>query len=369
MILQNDFQKQWDIVGEDVLNAINTTCKSGWLILGQQVRSFESSFAEYCGVEFAATCGNGLDAITMGLQTLGISEGDKVITTPLSAFATTLAILRLGGIPIFIDTDENGLLDLEKVGRYLSYNRDVKYMVPVHLYGIPLDLIKLRELKNKYRINIVEDCAQSFLAKYDNMPVGSVGDVSAFSFYPTKNLGAIGDGGAVITNSNDVYKTIKSIRNYGESSKYHHEIVGINSRLDEIQAAVLNVMLSRSKSNTEKRRSIAKRYSNEITNPIVRQMRPNKYSNPVWHLYPITLTHGSRQHFISYMKKNDIQIGIHYPIPIPSQTALKNKSFIIADNIEACKSICDTVTSIPIHPLLNIDEVDRIIDVINKYRP
>src|SRR6266581_6477192 len=195
----NDFRAQWKAVGTDVLAAVDRVGASGWYILGREVERFESALASVWGLPHAIGVGNGLDAIEIGLRCLGIRQGDRVLTTPLSAFATTLAVMRCGGVPVFVDTDASGLLDLDRCRDLLLRDRQIRFLVPVHLYGHCADLERLEALRDEFRLGIVEDCAQAIGARFKGRGVGTVGQVAAVSFYPTKNLGALGDGGAVLT--------------------------------------------------------------------------------------------------------------------------------------------------------------------------
>ena len=199
MILQNDFKRQWQLVEEAALGAVRRVGASGQYILGEEVEAFEASIARFCGVAHAVGVGNGMDALEISLRCLGLEKGDKVLTTPLSAFATTLAILRSGGFPVFVDVDELGAIDLRQCRQLLEHDDSIRFLVPVHLYGFPMNLHELSRLREDFGLFIVEDCAQAIGASYAGVPVGTVGQVAATSFYPTKNLGALGDGGAVLT--------------------------------------------------------------------------------------------------------------------------------------------------------------------------
>ena len=264
-ILANDFRRQWEDLRKDSLDALDAVGRSGWYVLGEEVREFESSLAAWWGLGHAVGVASGLDAIEIGLRVLGCKAGDRVLTTPLTAFATTLAILKLGAIPVFVDTDERGLIDLERCRTLLASRRDIGYFVPVHLYGYSLNLDLLRELRQSYRVKIVEDCAQSIGASFGGKPTGSAGDLAATSFYPTKNLGAMGDGGALLTNDSGLSSQALALRDYGQSGKYRHALVGYNSRLDELQAAFLRrVSLPRLEGWTRRRGEIARMYLDQI---------------------------------------------------------------------------------------------------------
>ncbi|HWJ40551.1 MAG TPA: DegT/DnrJ/EryC1/StrS family aminotransferase, partial [Candidatus Limnocylindrales bacterium] len=268
MVKQNDFQRLWADAGADVLEAVRAIGERGWYILGSEVEAFEKEFAALWQRRFAIGVANGLDAIEIGLRCCGCKAGDKVLVPPISAFATVLAVARLGAIPVFVDCDRFGLMDLEQAAAALFADHSIRYAVPVHLYGHCLNMQELRALRTKYGISIIEDCAQSIGASWRGIPCGEVGDCSATSFYPTKNLGTLGDGGALLCDSEENNTLARSLRDYGQSAKYVHEHIGYNSRLDEMHAAILRrAFLPRLSGWTEMRRSTAARYVESIRSP------------------------------------------------------------------------------------------------------
>lgn len=368
MIKLNDFQTSWIQIENEVLDSVKKFGRSGWYILGQGVKDFEEELVKfYPGNNYCVGCASGLDAIEIGLKSLGIKKGDIVLTTPLSAFATTLAILNCGAIPAFIDTDENGLIDLNIAQDFFDKNPKVKFFVPVHLYGQPLDLDKLEELKNKYNLKIVEDCAQAILAKYKGKSVGSVGQVTATSFYPTKNLGCFGDGGALLSPDINIYETAKSIRDYGQSSKYKHTIIGMNSRLDEIQAIIMkDVLLSKLENSTQHRKKIASIYINGIKNKNIMIPQISKNSESVYHLFPIFSEY--RDSLKEYLKQNEIESGVHYPILITDQAALNEIPFIIFGKLNNAKKITEQELSLPINPIISIEEAQQVVNICNNWK-
>lgn len=360
---------QWRIIEGDVHAAINNVAASGNWVLGEHVKGFECRLANFWGLKFAVGCASGLDAIEISLRALGLRGGDKVITTPLTAFATTLAIVRAGGVPVYLDVDNSGLLDLSLVDRYLSLNPSVRFMIPVHLFGHSLDLIELQRIKDKYNLLIVEDCAQSIGASFNAKPVGSVGQIAATSFYPTKNLGALGDGGAVLTDDISIMRSCRMIRDYGQTEKYHHDLIGMNSRLDEIHAAILDVaLLPRLASWNDARTSIATRYLSELNNSFISSVNvPNK-SESSWHLFPIIVSE-RRGEFREYMADSSIGTGIHYPILCNEQGASKYFDYEVAESgLANAKRISNSVVSIPIHPFMSNEDVDKVIKACNSWR-
>src|SRR4051812_25303952 len=284
-ILPNDFKRQWQIVEESVLGAVRRVGSSGRYILGGEVEAFEKDLAALWGKAYAIGTGNGLDALEIGLRCLGLQPGEKVLTTPLSAFATTLAIVRAGGVPVFVDVDDFGRIDLEQCRHVLAKDKSVRFLLPVHLYGFPLPLDELARLKTDFDLRIVEDCAQSIGASHGGTRAGTVGQIAATSFYPTKNLGALGDAGAILTNDPILAETARSLRNYGQSSHYVHSALGLNSRLDELHAALLrSALLPKLEEWTKARRRTAARYLERIKHPSIRLLAPEPAMTPVWHL-------------------------------------------------------------------------------------
>jgi len=367
MILLNDFRRQWEDTGREILDAVTAVGESGWYLVGEQLWQFEAALAQAWGLSYAAGVASGLDAIEISLRLLGCRPGDRVLTTPLSAFATTLAIVKLGAVPVFVDTDEAGLIDLDQCRRALD-GSGIRFLVPVHLYGHSLDLHKLRELRDGFGCAIVEDCAQSILASFDGVPAGSVGQLAATSFYPTKNLGAMGDSGAVLTNSPESLTAIKALRDYGQSSKYKHDVVGYNSRMEELHAAILHrAFLPRLKGWTDRRREIAARYLAGIDHPGIRLMHAPRGSRSVWHLFPILVAPERKRAFMQYLRSRDITTGEHYPIPIPEQKALEGVAYEVLQPYERAAGIAAAEVSLPIHPYLSDAEVDQVIAACNEW--
>jgi dTDP-4-amino-4,6-dideoxygalactose transaminase len=368
MILQNDFKRQWDEVAEAVLGAVRRVGASGWYILGKEVAEFEKALAEFWGVSYAVGVANGLDALEIGLRCLNLRPGDKVLTTPFSAFATTLAIVRAGGVPVFADVDQTGGIDLAQCRQLLERDRSIRFFVPVHLYGIPLDLEELRQLQRDFGLEVVEDCAQAIGASLHALRAGTIGQVAATSFYPTKNLGALGDAGAVLTNDPAIAALAGEMRHYGQSAHYIHSRLGLNSRLDELHAAILHdAFLPRVKAWTERRRAIAQRYLREIGNPALELLRLKSGANAVWHLFPVLVRPDSRENFRAHLEICGILTGIHYPHIIPDQTALASVPFEKASALENAIRFSRSEVSLPIHPFLSEEEVETVIAACNNW--
>jgi dTDP-4-amino-4,6-dideoxygalactose transaminase len=363
-VLLNDFKAQWSVMNGKIQEAVERVGKSGWYILGEEVRRFEKSLAAYWGLKHAIGCANGLDAIEMGLRILGVTAGDLVLTTPLSAFATTLAVLRCNATPVFVDVDQSGLIDLKKARQALKKNPKIRYFVPVHLYGHALHLDDLRSLKNEFELMIVEDCAQAIGASSNGKPVGSVGQISATSFYPTKNLGCMGDGGAILTHDGKYAEKAKILRDYGQSAKYVHAHLGLNSRLDELQAAILSAVLPHLKKWTQRRIQIARYYNAKIKNPKIKIPPQPSKSSSVWHLFPV-LVNGNRARLQKFLLKNGISTGIHYPKLIPDQEAIPHS--VLAGGLDHASVFANQEISLPMHPFLSDDQIHRVVDGINAW--
>ncbi len=364
MILMNDFRAEPQALREAMLDAIKRVIESGWYVLGNEVEAFEEEWATACGVSHAVGVGNGMDAIEIALRTLDISHGDEVITSPMTAFATVLAIIRSGATPVLADIEpDTALLSPASVGRCISPR--TKAVVLVHLYGQIRGMDAWEEFCDRHGIFLVEDCAQAHLAQWGSRTAGSFGEISAYSFYPTKNLGALGDAGILVTNNAKLAEAAGCLRNYGQSARYHHPELGLNSRLDEMQAAILSARLSWLPEFTDRRRRVAEIYRTGIKNPWVRQLAAPEYPNShVFHLYVVTCK--QRDALQRHLQQNQVQSLIHYPIPIHMQEPCRN---IARDpqglnNSDAHAATC---LSLPCHPQITDGDVYRVIDSVNSF--
>ena len=368
MILANDFQRQWKDIRDDALDAFERVGASGRYVLGEEGRVFEETLASRWSLEHAIGVASGLDALEISLRALGCQRGDRVLTTPVSAFATTLAILKLGAIPVFADTDERGLVDLDRCGEVLRQRSEIRFFVPVHLFGHALDLSKLQRLRQEFGLKIVEDCAQSIDARFRGEPTGSAGQMAATSFYPTKNMGAMGDGGAILTRDPDLAARARALRDYGQSSKYRHEYSGYNSRLDELQAAFLrSACLPRLEQWTRRRRQIAEAYMEGVRHAKVCVVPPPEGSESCWHLFPVRVADGAQSALLRHLKAFAVSAGIHYPIVIPDQPALGHAAFELTDDCLVARGFCTSEVSLPIHPYLTDSEVDQVTHAVNAW--
>lgn len=368
MIQLNDFKRQWLATSSDVIQTVSDVGDSGWYILGAQVSAFEAALASYWGASHAIGVASGLDAIEIALRILGCQPGDEVLTSPISAFATVLAILKLGAVPVFADCDQYGLIDLDACERILRARPSVRFFVPVHLYGHALDLTRLRRLKDEFGLKIVEDCAQAIGARYGDTPVGTVGQLAATSFYPTKNLGALGDGGAILTSDDQAACEARKLRDYGQSSKYLHDVIGYNSRLDELQAALLNrVSLPRLDEWTEVRRQIAAKYLQGIGNPRITIAGAPEGSHSCWHLFPVTVTVADKPAFRKHLRDQGVATAEHYPLAMVEQKALQDLHGTFDGECTRSREFCHAEVSLPIHPFLTDSEVATVIAACNSW--
>jgi len=364
----NDFGRQWADAGADVSAAVSRVGESGWYVLGEHVAGFEAELAGRMGRSWGIGCASGLDAIEISLLALGLRPGEKVLTTPLSAFATTLAIVRAGGKPVFVDADESGLIDLSLVEERLKADRSIRFLVPVHLYGHSLDLDRLADLKVRFGLHVVEDCAQAILARHAGRPVGSVGEFCALSFYPTKNLGALGDAGAILTDNDGLRDACRALRDYGQTAKYTHGVLGLNSRLDELQAAIMQrAFLPRLEGWTESRRRVAEMYLDGIQSSTVRPVPAPPSSESVWHLFPVLLKHGDRSGFLSYLRERGVHAAVHYPTLICDQKALDGVAVEVHGELPHAREFAVNEVSLPIHPYLELEEIRQVIDSVNSW--
>jgi dTDP-4-amino-4,6-dideoxygalactose transaminase len=369
MILMNDFRRQWEDTCADVLAAVTAVGESGWYITGTELKAFEEALAAAWGVRYCAGVASGLDAIEMCLRALGCKAGDHVLTPPLSAFATTLAIVKTGAIPVFVDTDAFGLLDLDLAEAVLRRRPDIRFLVPVHLYGNALNLGRLAGLRARFEVAIVEDCAQSILATHEGKPTGTAGIMAATSFYPTKNLGALGDGGAVLTDDERLWQLVRSLRDYGQTARYRHDYVGYNSRLDELHAAILRrAFLPRLPAWTARRRDIARRYCAGLRHPGIRVAGEAPGSCSCYHLFPVTVDATRKASLLDHLKGCGVITGEHYPIPIPEQKALHGVPFEVIGDYPNARRIAGGEVSLPIHPYLRDDEADCVIAACNAWK-
>jgi dTDP-3-amino-3,4,6-trideoxy-alpha-D-glucose transaminase len=327
----------------DVRAAIERVIERGWFVLGPELEAFEQEFAAACGSGHAVGVGTGTDAIALALRACGIGSGDEVITSPLSAVYSALAIMMVGARPVFADIDPDRLT-LDPRATAAAVTQKTRAIVPVHLYGQPADMPAIAAVAARHGLLVIEDCCQAHMATCAGRPVGSFGAAAAYSFYPTKNLGALGDGGAVTTGDRTIAAHLRRLRNGGQTDRYRHEEFGVNSRLDEMQAAVLRARLVRLPRWTEQRRALAAEYRRRLTDAPV-TVPPERDPGHVYHLFPVLSQ--NRTALQAQIASRGVETLIHYPVPIPRQAALRSER---PADCPVANRVCDEVFSLPLHP-------------------
>ena len=337
--------------------------RSGWYVLGPEVEAFEKEFAAYVGRKYCVGLNSGLDALTLSVRALGIGHGDEVIVPANTYIATVLAITENGARPVFVEPDIYHGIDASKIECAITKN--TKAIMAVHLYGQSSEMDTIKEIAENYGLKLIEDCAQSHGAKYKGIMTGAFGDAGCFSFYPTKNLGAFGDSGAVVTDDEELYKKLKMLRNYGSKIKYHNQIEGVNSRLDEMQAALLRVKLSHLDDLNEERVRIAKCYNAGIKNSLLElpglRCREN---NHVYHQYVIRTKY--RDDFQQYLATHGVKTVIHYPIPPHLAECYRHLGYGVGD-FPIAEQYADEVLSLPMFNGITEKEIEYVITICNAY--
>ena len=356
----HSFKKEYQFLKKKINQSILGVLKSNQYILGPQLEKFEKIFADYIGSRYCVGVGSGTDALTISILSLGIGKGDEVITTSFTAFPTIAGIQNSGAKPVIVDVNLNdALLNTNNIEKKI--NKKTKAIIPVHLYGQSCNLREILAIAKKFKLKVIEDCAQSHGSTFGKKKTGNFGHCSAFSFYPTKLLGSYGDGGAVVTNSREIYERAKKLRNYGEKIKYHNEFNGFNSRLDEIQAAVLNTKIQFLDKWISKRNNLAQVYINNLRK--VKPLKKNIYGVHAYHLFVCTTK--KRDSLQKFLKRNKINVIIHYPFYISSQKAFlyqKKEKFVNS------KELSNSVISLPLHPWLKEKDVIKISNIVNKFK-
>lgn len=339
-----------------------STLESGWYIMGNNGIKFEEEFASFIGSKYCVGLNSGLDALILAFRALDIGEGDEVIVPANTYIASVLGITENGATPIFVEPDKFYNLDADKIEEKITDR--TKAILVVHLYGQAANMAKIKEIADKYNLYLIEDCAQSHRAQFGDKITGAWGDIGCFSFYPTKNIGAFGDSGAIVTDNEEIYEKMKMLRNYGSKVKYHNEILGVNSRLDEIQAALLSVKLSHYDELRMERTDIANRYLNGITNAKIELPTIRDNAEHVWHLFVVKTE--NREKFQNYLSENGIITQAHYPIPPHLSEAYGYLGYKVGD-YPITESYADTVVSLPLYEGMTDEEIDYVIEIINRY--
>lgn len=359
-----NFEPMHKEIEEDILTKFKEVYETNWFIQGEEVKKFEEEFAKFCGVKYCIGCGNGLDALYLILKAYGIGKGDEVIVPSNTYIATALAVSYVGAYPILVEPDlETYNINAKLIEKAITDK--TKAIIAVHLYGHPADMHEINMIAQKYNLKVIEDSAQAHGSLYKEQRAGSLGDASGFSFYPGKNLGALGDAGAVVTNNKDLADKIRAIANYGSDRKYHHIYKGTNSRLDEVQAAFLRIKLRSIEKWNDDRRKTAQKYIRGINNPNIIKPFELEYAKHVWHIFAVRVDR--RQEFQKYLNDNGIGTVIHYPTPIHMQTAYEELN-VKEGMLPIAEKISNEVISLPMWYGMSDEETNYIINTINNWR-
>lgn len=351
-------------LNSELKEAFNRVFERSWYIEGIEDKNFEEKFAKFCNVNYCVGVGNGLDALVLALKALDIGTGDEVIVPSNTYIATALAVTYVGATPVFVEPDINTYnIDPNNIEK--SITSKTKAIMPVHLYGLPCDMDPIITIAKKHNLKIVEDCAQAHGATYKGQVIGSFGDAAGFSFYPGKNLGALGDGGATVTNSKELADKVRALGNYGSDYKYHHIYLGNNSRLDEMQAAFLSAKLDILDKVSKNRNDTAKKYLEGINNPnLILPTVPDGMTH-VWHIFAVRCD--CREELEKHLNSNSISTNKHYPIPMHLQECYKFLGFKEGD-FPVAEQISKTELSIPMYYGMTDEEIGFVIDTINSFK-
>ncbi len=358
------FEPMHNEIEEEILNKFKEVYEKNWFINGTEVELFQSEFAKYCGSKYCVGCGNGLDALHLILRAYDIKQGDEVIIPSNTYIATALAVSYVGATPIFVEPDINTYnINPENIEKVI--NKKTKAIIVVHLYGQPADMDAINEVAKKYNLKVIEDSAQAHGALYKGRKTGNLGDSAGFSFYPGKNIGALGDGGAVVTNDKELAEKVKALSDYGSNVKYNHMYKGVNSRLDEVQAAFLRIKLRNLDKWNNFRGKVAGKYLEGINNDRVIKPIVSDFSNHVWHIFALRTE--KRDEFQRYLSENGIGTTIHYPKAIHLQEAYKELN-INKGALPIAEKIADEVISIPMWYGMKDAEIEYIVEKVNDWR-
>lgn len=365
MIMPNNLKRQYSLHADEYRKKAIEVLDSGWYILGKEVSAFEEEWAEYIGAKYCVGLASGLDALWIAFRLLDVKEGDEVIVCANAYIACVMGISINGATPVFVEPDIYDNIDADKIEAAVTSR--TKAILAVHLFGQACDMTKIMNIAHKYDLKVVEDCAQSHGNKWNDKTVGTFGDVGCFSFYPSKGCGAFGDAGCIVTDDEELAQKFKVFRNYGSRIRYQNEVVGANSRLDELQAGLLRVKLKHLDEFNRERCDIAERYLKEIVNPVVRmpQIRPG--ADSTWHQFVVHVQNGKRDDLIDYLKEREIGTIIHYPIPphlseAYSYLGKKKGDYPIAEQYAG------EVLSLPMYNGMTQQEQTEVINTINEFK-
>ena len=359
MIPMVNLKAQYEEIKDEIEQGMAETIANCSFILGPNVQAFEKEAAEYLGVKHAIGCASGTDALHLALEAEGITKGDEVITSAFTFIATAEAIKYVGATPVFVDIDEKTFnITAETIEKAITPK--TKAIMPVHLFGQPVELSKIKALCEKYNLKLIEDCAQSFGARINGKQTGSIGHASGFSFFPSKNLGAFGDGGLVVTNSDETAKMLKMLRNHGSDVRYYHDVIGYNSRLDDIQAVVLRTKLKRIDQYNQARRHAAHLYSELMADLPLTTPHEDGIGEHVYHQY--TLLCDRRDEVIQALQDKQIGCAVYYPVPLHQQNVFKEECAGVS--LPVTESVAANCFSLPICPSLTDETIKEIVAVI-----
>jgi len=366
-VLQSDPKANYLAHKREIDEAIQQTLVSGWYILGKQAREFELEFSGYLSERYCIGVANGTDALHLALRATGVGAGDTVITVAHTAVATVAAIEMAGALPLLVDIDPaTYAINPEAVEDAIKTHRDrlrIVAILPVHLYGHPADMRAICDIARRYDLKVIEDCAQAHGATIDEVKVGVFGDAATFSFYPTKNLGALGDGGAVVTNDPEVAERVRLLREYGWRERYVSDIAGFNSRLDELQAAILRVKLKYLDEENARRREIARIYGERLAAPSLRLPDCLSGAGHVYHQYVVRSD--DRDSLRELLRKRGVGTLVHYPVPVHLQPAYQNRATVHRGALPITERAAKQVLSLPMHPHLIEEQIERVCEAIN----
>lgn len=365
MIMPNNLRRQYYLHAEEYRKKAIEVLDSGWYILGKEVNAFEEEWAKYIGTKYCVGLASGLDALWIGFKLLGIHEGDEVIVCANAYIACVMGITINGATPVFVEPDQYDNIDADSIEAVITPN--TKAILAVHLFGQSCDMTKIMDVANRYNLRVVEDCAQSHGNKWEDQVVGSIGDIGCFSFYPSKGCGAFGDAGCITTNDEELAQKFKVFRNYGSRVRYQNEVVGANSRLDELQAGLLRVKLAHLEEFNQERNRIAKRYLEEFKNDLLRLPKIRPGADSTWHQFVVHVKDGKRDALMNYLKEKEIGTIIHYPIPPHLSQAYAYLGKKVGD-FPIAEKYANEVLSLPMYNGMTDEEQTTVIKAINKFK-
>ena len=363
-IMPNNLKRQYDLYADEYEEKALQVLRSGWYILGNEVREFEREWADYVGSKYCVGLASGLDALWMSFRILGIGSGDEVVVCSNAYIACVMGISINGATPIFVEPDQYDNIDATKIEQEITYK--TKAILAVHLYGQACDMTQIMDIAHRHNLKVVEDCAQSHGNHWLGQTVGSFGDIGCFSFYPSKGCGAFGDAGAIVTNSEELAEAFKIYRNYGSKVRYQNEVVGTNSRLDELQAGLLRVKLRHLEELNAERSRIAQQYSSHLKTDLISLPRIRPGADSTWHQYVIHVKNGKRDALADFLKERGIGTIIHYPIPPHLSKAYSYLGYKVGD-FPIAERFANEVLSLPMYNGMTKEEQDYVINTINSF--